>query len=57
MSEIIVRLQSNLNISFDHSIETGIDSEEWTEMSEKERQQVIEDVVWEHVEAWVEEED
>lgn len=52
MSTVKVRLQSPLNISFDHLEDTGIEREEWDEMSDKERDQVIEATVWENVEAF-----
>jgi hypothetical protein len=55
MSTVKVRLQSNLNISFNHVIDTEIEPEEWAELSEKEKDQVIEEVVWDNVEAFVDE--
>lgn len=52
MSTVKVRLQSPLNISFNHLEDTGIEREEWDEMSEKEQDQVIEAIVWENVDAF-----
>jgi len=55
MSTVKVRLQSPLNITFDHLADTGIEREEWDEMTVEEQGQIIEEIVWEHVEAFVDE--
>ncbi len=57
MSTVKVRLQSPRNISLDHLEDTGIEWEEWEEMTFSEQQEVIEAAVWENIEAWVEDEE
>ncbi len=50
------RLQSRLNISFNHVVDTGLTEEEWLDMDENERDEIFQDLVNEYVEIYVEEE-
>jgi hypothetical protein len=43
------RLQSSLNVSFDHVVDSTVSEEEWAEMSEAERKAEMADALWEHV--------
>jgi hypothetical protein len=44
------RLTSFLNINFDHVVDSGIPEDEWAELSDKEKGDVRDEVVWEHIE-------
>lgn len=49
-----VRIASNLNISFNHTLDTEIEPEEWAEMSNKEQDEIIQQMVWDVLDVWTE---
>jgi hypothetical protein len=57
VSNVVIHLDSNLNINFDHAIETDISVDEWSEMSRDERLSVLTDALWENVNAEAMDED
>ena len=52
MSNVWVKITSMSNISMHTNEDTGISVEEWTTMSESEKQGVISEIVWEDIEAY-----
>lgn len=51
-----VTLQSPLNISFDHMIDTEIEVEEWETMTAAEKAELVEFVVWANLDAFASDE-
>lgn len=49
MGNVQFRLQSNLNISFDHVVDSDIPEDEWAEMTEAQKQDAMTETLWEHV--------
>lgn len=45
-------IASPMNVSFNHVLDTGFDREEWDEFSEKDRTEIINDMVWDAIEVW-----
>lgn len=52
---VVVRVGMMSNISVNETVDTGYSPEEWEEMSAKEQNQVIEEIVWDLVDVWTEE--
>lgn len=54
MDEETVKLiiASHMNVSFRHELDTGTVVSEWRQMSDDERREAIEDLVWEAIEVW-----
>ncbi len=50
-------IASPRNVSFRHSDDSGYSKAEWSEMSERERDDALREWLFEQVEAWVEDDD
>lgn len=52
-----IHLASSMNISFRHSLDTGVTREDWDEMSDEEQVEFVVDLIFESgaVEWWVDE--
>jgi hypothetical protein len=50
--EVRLAYGSNTNISFAGTIETGYSRREWDSFKEKEKDEIIEERVWELIEIW-----
>ena len=44
------RLMSSLNITFDHIVDSGVPEDEWAELTDKEKEDVRDEVIWEYIE-------
>lgn len=49
-----IRVTSFLNIRFDHVIDTGIDREDWADMSDAEQVEVATEVIFDKAISWTE---
>lgn len=52
--EVKIQYASSHNITFRGEIETGISRADWDAMSQEEQDQVMDEVVWDLVQLWVE---
>lgn len=57
MRNVWIRITAMSNISMNTSEDTGIPVEDWAKMTYEEKQTVIEEVVWEDIEAYAVTED
>ena len=53
--EVILGYSSSANVTFRGTLATGVEKARWAVMSEEERDQVIEECLFELVQVWVEE--
>jgi hypothetical protein len=51
MSNVVIKMAANSNISYDNTYETYIPVEEWAEMDPKEREAVILEAFWDDIDA------
>ncbi|WP_447868007.1 DUF7167 family protein [Rahnella bonaserana] len=51
MSEVMIKI-STTKVGSEVRVGTGIEKEEWLEMSEKEQTEILSDIVWENINAY-----
>lgn len=51
MSNVIIQMGANSNISYNRNYETYISVEEWAEMTNAEKNAVIEEAMWDDIDA------